>query len=137
MTLAYLFDGTAAQAIKDFLSITAGLLVCAVLIKQFFPKRRPEPREIVNQPLEISKAQKRFNREFEDARHAEIDRRMNMHEAQIRELQEKLSEELPEIERRINQSGEDRATGIHERVNEVLAAVSEVKGELNRMRREN
>lgn len=122
--------------IKNFLIFAIFLLMVAVFIKQFFPRRRPEPREITNQPLEIAKASKRYNHDREEGRHQDIDRRLNTHDKQISEIQQKISDELPEMERRLNQSGEDRSSAIHGRINEVLEKVSEVRGEIKTLRRE-
>lgn len=43
----------------------------------------------------------------------------------------KLSDELRGAETRITAKGEDRVIKVHDRINEVLSAVSEVRGELN------
>jgi hypothetical protein len=43
----------------------------------------------------------------------------------------KLSDELKDCETRITTKGEERVIKVHDRINEVLSAVSEVRGELN------
>lgn len=44
---------------------------------------------------------------------------------------EDLRQELKQSETRITSKGEERVIKVHDRINEVLSAVSEVRGELN------
>ena len=44
---------------------------------------------------------------------------------------EGVRKEMVEMERRINKADEDRTTGLHNRLNEILSEVSEVRGAMN------
>jgi hypothetical protein len=48
---------------------------------------------------------------------------------EIHEIREILRREIPEMERRIAQSGEQRVTKLHDRINDVLAEVSRLRSE--------
>ena len=54
---------------------------------------------------------------------------------EIQEIREILRREIPEMERRIAQSGEQRVTKLHDRINDVLAEVSRLRGPQIRERR--
>ena len=54
---------------------------------------------------------------------------------EIHEIREILRREIPELERRIAQSGEQRVTKLHDRINDVLAEVSRLDGNQRRGRR--
>ena len=54
---------------------------------------------------------------------------------EIQEIREILRREIPEMERRIAQSGEQRVTKLHDRINDVLAKVSRLSGPQIRERR--
>jgi hypothetical protein len=47
---------------------------------------------------------------------------------EIHEIREILRREIPELERRIAQSGEQRVTKLHDRINDVLAEVARLAG---------
>lgn len=48
---------------------------------------------------------------------------------EIHEIREILRMEIPEMERRIAESGEQRAGKLHERINDVLAEVARLRGQ--------
>lgn len=52
-------------------------------------------------------------------------------ETKVDEGLTRLSDELRASETRITTKGEERVVKVHDRINEVLSAVSEVRGELN------
>jgi hypothetical protein len=60
------------------------------------------------------------------------DLRLDRHDAEIREIREILRKEIPEIERRLSEAGEERAVKLHARINDVLAAISKIEGYCNR-----
>jgi hypothetical protein len=45
---------------------------------------------------------------------------------------QQVRREIPELERRISAAGEERITKVHDRINDVLEAVSELRGEVKR-----
>lgn len=83
--LKYLVIGAVAM-------LVVGSFVAAAVFAglQYFQSRRDEHRtthtEIHPSPIEIAKAPKRFNKDFEDQRHAEIDRRLTVHDLEIERL---------------------------------------------------
>ena len=50
---------------------------------------------------------------------------------EIHQIREILRMEIPEMERRIAQSGEQRVSKLHDRINDVLAEVSRLEGMLS------
>ena len=44
-----------------------------------------------------------------------------------------ITNQLPEMERRLNKADEDRTTAVHNRVNDILEAVSELRGEVRKI----
>lgn len=54
---------------------------------------------------------------------------------QTEDLISKLRDDVHQMERRMNTSDEARAVQIHERINQVLGAVSQLRGELTQMQR--
>lgn len=93
-------------------------------------QREKKSVEVANQPIEVAKAAKRFNAALSEQQNAEINRRLGGHDLDIRSLQQKLETELPEMERRLNEKGEERASDTHTRINSILEAVGELRGEV-------
>ncbi len=58
---------------------------------------------------------------------AAISKRVTAMEEDVRDLKR----ELPEMERRMQAASETRAVDLHERINQVLAAVSELRGRIH------
>lgn len=56
------------------------------------------------------------------------DLRIDRHEKEIHELREIIRREIPEMERRLAEAGEERAVKLHGRINDVLTAVSKIEG---------
>ena len=48
----------------------------------------------------------------------------------VEEIQAGIMTEIAEMERRLNTASENRAVATHDRINDVLEAVSEIRGEL-------
>jgi hypothetical protein len=80
------------------------------------------------QPVAVEKAPKRFSKDLCDFQHREINQHLGRHDTEIARIWEALRIELPAMERRINAAGEERVSKVHDRINEVLAAVSELRG---------
>lgn len=59
---------------------------------------------------------------------AAMDQRLTRMEEQLGEV----VTDIHQMENRINAAGESRAVGLHERINEILAAVSEVRGRIGK-----
>lgn len=118
--------------------ITSGLgAVGALIISMVALNRRQNVK--VQQPLEIKPVsdyvhKAEFNRlaEQNEQTHRDIFSKLGGIERGATGNLGKLREEIHAMELRINQSGEDRSEKIHERINEVLAEVSEIRGELKR-----
>lgn len=99
---------------------------------------RPPVQTVSPQPLVVS-PEKRFveRAEFESAIEQTRRERDQIHakiggvERGLAEKLESLRNEVHQMELRILKAGEDRATSTHDRINDVLAAVSELRGEMN------
>jgi hypothetical protein len=63
--------------------------------------RRPEPTRLQDSPpIEFRKAPKRYNHDATEARFAEIDRRLELHDAELRVIQEDRARTLRHLNRR-------------------------------------
>lgn len=100
------------------------LLVTGVVVGIYAALRKTKV-EIEPQPVEVSKAPKRFNYALAEERHAELDRRVTALEAWRDALVDKLDEDKTEIIR----AGETRMTAINEHI-------EGVRNELNRYARD-
>lgn len=75
----------------------------------------------VQQPLDVQLVESFVSKSDFNAHVAAVS--LGMH--QMREI---LRTEIPQMERRIMESGEHRVTKLHDRINDVLAEVSRVEG---------
>lgn len=116
--------------------ITSGLgAVGALIISMVAMSRRQNVK--VQQPLEIKQASDfvhkgEFDRmtEQNEQTHRDIFAKLGGIERGATGNLDKLKGEIHAMELRINESGETRSEKIHTRINEVLAEVSEIRGEL-------
>jgi hypothetical protein len=90
-------------------------------------------REIEPQPLQITKVSPPANSQLCDSRHAEISRRLDEHDREIDLLWRTTRSELLDVERRLNVANEVRTEKVHERINQILEAVSELRGEMKKL----
>ena len=90
--------------------------------------REERPTQIEPNPLPVTKvfpsATLMDLKESQTHAHQRIDRL----ETRVGEIQEVIRKEIPEIERRLSIASEERVTKLHNRINEVLAAVSKIEG---------
>ncbi len=105
------------------------------------------PQQIFPQPLEVRSAREPAWREFCEGNHRASTRRIETIEQELRDLREerresagKLEEkietvgrEIPELERRLNAANEARLEKVHNRINEVLGEVRELRGAVNNL----
>jgi hypothetical protein len=118
----------------------------ALKLKQrLFGERHPQ--QIFPQPLEIKAVKDPVSREYCDNNYHANTRRMKAIEQELNDLRierresaakleekiETVSREIPEMERRLNAANEARVEKVHNRINEVLGEVRELRGEVNNL----
>jgi len=105
------------------------------------------PQQIFPQPLEVRPVRDPASREFCEGNHQASTRRIEAIEQELGELRderresaakleeqiETVSREIPELERRLNAANEVRLEKVHNRINEVLGEVRELRGEVNNL----
>ena len=105
------------------------------------------PQQIFPQPLEVRSVRDPVSREYCDNNYHASMRRMKAIEQELNglrnerresaaKLEEKIeivSREIPEMERRLNAANEVRVEKVHNRINEVLGEVRELRGEVNNL----
>lgn len=117
---------------KNFcLSLIAVIVLAGILIGIYVALRKPEPVKLNDDPaIEVRKSAKRFNHDLAEQRHGEVHRRISEHDQEIAQLWNAVRVDIPAMERRLNDAGEERSVAIHDRINEILSAVSELRGEV-------
>ena len=105
------------------------------------------PQQIFPQPLEVRPVHDPVSREFCEGNHQASTRRIDIIEQELRELRaersssaasleeqiQTVSREIPELERRLNAANEARFEKVHNRINEVLGEVRELRGVVNNL----
>ncbi|MGO8766885.1 MAG: hypothetical protein ACLQSR_17340 [Limisphaerales bacterium] len=90
----------------------------------------PRPREILPQPLGIEKISKRYNHDAAEQRFKSLEVATDRHGAEIEKLKDTLRLDLPNLERRLDKANEERVANVHDRINEILGEVRELRGEM-------
>jgi hypothetical protein len=88
-----------------------------------------EPRHVGPQPFEVSIKEKPLSHSDHDALCGPLHQRVGILENDVRAIRLKMDADKTEI----IAAGEMRAHAIHERINTVLSAVSEVRGEIKHL----
>jgi hypothetical protein len=88
-----------------------------------------QPMELVKQPLRVQFEKEFLTREEHRGICTRLEERTSALEARMTRVERKMESDKAEIIK----AGEDRADKIHERINIVLAAVSELKGEIKHL----
>jgi len=110
-------------------SLIASLVMAVVTTLMWWDARR-KPLE-VQQPIQTTKIYPSASvKDLADAS-AEVQRRLAQHDSDIGALRELIRVELPAMERRITTENEHRSVLLHNRINEILEAVSELRGQIN------
>ena len=122
-----LFDPATDKSLSDLSLIAGGLLAAVYYGKEIFFKKAAE----MPQPLQTQKIWPGATLRDIEVEREETRRRLTAHDAEIAALREMIRVELPEMERRINAANEVRAIETHKRINEILGAVSELRGEIH------
>ncbi len=105
------------------------------------------PQQIFPQPLDVRPVRDPVSREYCDSNYHASTRRIKAIEQELSELRserresaakleekiETVSREIPETERRLNAANEARVEKVHNRINEVLGEVRELRGEVNNL----
>lgn len=95
-----------------------------------------QQRTIGGQPIKVQSAPPFVTRDELDRTRESITDRVARVESSLSSVSSELTvlrSQLHATETRINSAGEDRAAKIHERINDVLEAVSEVRGHVQAM----
>lgn len=125
--------GSQVQAVAFWISIAANLaLVVALFIR---PKISPQPLDVrsVEDPVPAKECR---------ARHASIDAQLvELRQQRVTDAKdaafsrkavygeiESVRKEMGEMERRLNAADEQRTTALHNRLNDILLAVGELRG---------
>jgi hypothetical protein len=124
--------GVPAATFKWVFIILIGLAVAAAFI---WTAIRPDKKQSVkferdDQPVDVRKSPKRYNHDATEVRFTTLEQKSNEHSAQISKLWETLRVDLPAMERRLNEAGEERSSAIHDRVNEILKEVGRLEGKM-------
>lgn len=90
----------------------------------------PQPREILPQPLGVEKMSKRYNHDANEQRFKTLEITTDRHGTEIEKLKDTIRTDLPLMERRLDKANEERVGNVHDRVNEILGEVRELRGEL-------
>ncbi len=104
-------------------------------------------QEIFPKPLEVKAVADPASKEYCDRNHQASARRMEALEQALAELRQErrdstakleeqvrtLSRDIPELERRLNAATEVRMAKVHDRINEVLGEVRELRGEIHHL----
>jgi pimeloyl-ACP methyl ester carboxylesterase len=102
-------------------------------------------QQIFPQPLDVRNVRDPVTREYCDSNYHANTRRIKAIEQELAEIRserresaakleqkiESVSSEMPEMERRLNAANEARFEKVHNRINEVLGEVRELRGEFN------
>jgi hypothetical protein len=134
----------------------AAWLACAafvmMLLNQAFRLKerllgQRQGQEIFPKPLEIKTVADPATKEYCDRNHQASSRRMESLEQALADLRQvrrdstakleeqvrTLSRDIPELERRLNAATEARMAKVHDRINEVLGEVRELRGEIHHL----
>jgi hypothetical protein len=124
--LLALFDPATDKSLSDISLIIGGLTAAVYYTKEIFWGK---PAQIPN-PLQTQKVWPSATIKELESASAEVNRRLAAHDTDLAALRELIRTELPAMERRIATSNEERAVHLHDRINDVLEAVSELRGEV-------
>jgi len=91
--------------------------------------QKPEGREILGQPIKFTQEEKVMTEKAHQAVCGALHQRVGVLEGDVRAIRLKMDADKTEI----IVAGEARALAIHDRINTVLAAVSEVRGEIKHL----
>jgi len=122
----------AAIAVASFASSAVITILQYILEKRRDSQASTEsqPREILPQPLGVEKMSKRYNHDANEQRFKTLEITTDRHGTEIEKLKDTLRIDLPAMERRLDKANEERVCNVHERVNEILGEVKELRGEL-------
>ncbi len=124
--------GIPANTFKYVFLILIGLAVAAAFIYSAFGRKEKQSVkfEREDQPVDVRKSPKRYNHDATENRFVGLEKTTTHHGNEIGELWKTLRVDLPGMERRINQDGERRSKETHDRINDILSEVSELRGEM-------
>ena len=123
-------ESVSGDSLKNFLLIVAGLAATAYYIKEMFWSGEKQP-----QPFEVTKAKQYVHKDafdkFAEENRYEHENLFSKIGGVERGARAHLDVKLDNMQRESN-DGRDK---LHDRINDVLAAVSELRGTVNELRR--
>lgn len=130
------FDAVPADFIKWFFAILFVLVLVAAAAWGAFGRREKQSVKIdrEDQPVDVRKSPKRYNHDATENRFTGLEKKTEEHGKEIGELWKTLRVDLPAMERRIQESGERRSKETHDRINNILSEVGELRGEVRATR---
>lgn len=95
-------DAAPAEYVKwFFVCLFAVILVALAIFAAVMATRKAKPVKIDDNPeIGVRKAAKRYNHDLAEERHAELNRRLDEHDREIKEIQRSRTEALEKINRR-------------------------------------
>ena len=81
-------------------------------------------------PPEIRKAAPRYNHALNEQRFGTLEGQVKRDEQRLDKIEDLLRIDLPAMERRLATASEKRISDMHDRINEILCAVGELRGEM-------
>jgi uncharacterized protein YicC (UPF0701 family) len=117
-------DGVNANQVGIWVGIVVLLIPAIKVVVDWI---KPPSRRIEPQPLEVRPAADYMTRQDCSRMHAETQR---FEDQRFDAIDARLSELVSALDRR-NQEGESRASKIHQRIDGVVEAVSELRGQVN------
>lgn len=126
------FDAAPAEFIKWFFVVAIAVALVIAALWGAFGRRDKQSVKIEreDQPVDVRKSPKRYNHDATENRFVGLEKKTEEHSKEIGELWKTLRVDLPAMERRIQESGERRSKETHDRINDILSEVGELRGEM-------
>ena len=123
-------DITWSQIYTILCALAAGATIAGVFVSWIIGNRKIIAKVDQEPVPEIRKASPRYNHPLVEQRFSSLEGRVTRHEGRIDKIEDMLRVDLPAMERRMDTAGEKRISDVHDRVNQILEAVGELRGEL-------
>jgi len=144
MMFAQLPDPASYQAVGWLVVIVAGIATGVNQVLKLVDRVKGKGNLIAPQPLEVREAKELVREQDCVGRHREITQQLRQVQSQraqdlkegaesrrgLYERLESFRRDMTEMERRLSAENETRAKDLHNRINDILGAVAEVRGEL-------
>lgn len=125
------------EHLKDFALILLACITAGSLLWGMIRGGKPQRMSIETQPVEVRESPTYLTRSEADKAHSSFTMRLAAAELQIQTVRQesvesfaKLAREMGDMERRINFADEGRTKEIHDRLNDILGDLREMRGEV-------